>query len=93
MHHAHIDISLLDARPPKTDILDDRHDALEQEGPEELHGGRLLDVFDAFIDGQAHHFEHFARLEAVTHQIAGLDEEFLALIALGIGQGGIVIAQ
>ena len=93
VQHAHIGIGLLDLRTPQADIFHHRHDALEEERAEELVHLRLLSPFDAFLDRQAHHFIDFPGLETVPHVIAGLDQEFLALVALGLGQVRIIIAQ
>ncbi len=47
----------------------------------------------AFLGSRPERLPHLHRVEAVAHQVAGLEQEFLALVALLLGQLRIVVAQ
>ena len=45
------------------------------------------------VDRQPERRPHLLGLEAVAHQVAGLDRELLALVALGLGELRVIVAQ
>ena len=53
----------------------------------------IVERLEALLDVEAGRFPGLDRLEPVAHQVAGLDQEFLALVALLLGQLRIVVAQ
>ncbi len=51
-------------------------------------------MLGAFLDRiEAERLPHLHRIEAVAHQVAGFEQEFLALVALLLRQLRIVVAQ
>ena len=85
--HAHLRERLLHARAPQADILDGRHDAAEEAAAERASCcSEVVDVLDAFLGRQAEPLPHLRLIEAVAHVVAGVDDELLALVALGIAE-------
>ena len=53
----------------------------------------MLRCGEALGDRQPEVLPHLLLVEAVAHVVAGLDHELLALVALGVGQLRVVLAQ
>ena len=58
------------------------HDAGEQQGAEHLLEGGLVGEFQALLHRVAERLPDLVLAEPVTHQVAGLDHELLALVTL-----------
>ena len=81
---AHLLVSLAIFGTPETDVLDHRDDASEEPRAVLLHESRLRACTSAHSSHrQAERLPHLLGLEAIAHQVAGLDGELLALVALG----------
>ena len=84
VHHAHLGERLLHARAPQADVLHRRHDAAEQAAAEGVHLlGIVVDLVQ-HLGGQAEPLPDFRLVEAVAHEMERLDDELLALVALGV---------
>src|SRR2546422_6596501 len=92
-HDAHVGVRAPDLRAPEADVLDRRHDAAEERRAELAHHLRSLDVRDALLDREAEGLPDLLGEEAVAHEVAGLDRELLPLVALGLRELRIVVAQ
>src|SRR5579872_6510164 len=68
--HAHILVSGTDARSPKADILDGRHDTAEEPGAELPHHLGFHHDLGAFLGRKPEAFPHFELIEPVAHVIA-----------------------
>src|SRR5262245_8701742 len=84
VQHAHVGVGLLHPRSPEPDVPDRGDDTGEEARAELAHlvGGERR--VDALFDGQPQPLPHLALIEAVAHVITGLDDELLALVALGV---------
>ena len=79
--------------PHRPMSLQDRHDAHEEEAAEralQLAGRRRS---SATSSGSPSVRPHLLAEEAVAHPVAGVDAELLALVALGLGELRVVVAQ
>src|SRR5579859_7744215 len=91
--HAQVGERVPDLRAPQPDVPDARHDPGEQQGPERLLHRRLVSEIHALVDIEAEPLPDLLGAEPAVHQVTALDEEVLALGALGLGQLGVVVAQ
>ena len=72
--------------------LEDRHDAQEEERPELAHHLAVLDVL-ADLVREPDALPDLLAEEPVAHQVARVDAELLALVALGVGELRVEVAQ
>ncbi len=86
LDRAHRRERLLHARAPQADIAHRRHDAAEDPAAEQLHRLGPVDDVEAFLDRQAEPLPDLELVEPVAHVPARLDDELLALAALGVAQ-------
>jgi len=79
-------------RGPEPDVLQDRHDAHEQVAAEHALRLAVADVGPHLV-GQVEALPDLLAQEPVTHAVAGVHAELLALVSLGGGELGVVVAK
>src|SRR5581483_5099990 len=81
-----VDEGLLDRVAPQTDALDDRDHPGEELLAVDRHDVGLLHELQALVDVEAEVAVELLGQDAVPEEVGGLDDEVLALPALGLGQ-------
>ena len=91
--HPHVGEGLTHLRTPQADVLEGGHDPGEEQGPEDHLALALLDVGDAGLGVVAEPFPQLLAEEPIAHPVAGIGAELLAVVALGLGQLRVVVAE
>ena len=84
---------LRDARTPQPDVLHRGDDPREDARAERFHVLRALDGLEALVDRKTEVLPYLDLVEASAHEVASLDHELFALVALDVRELGVDLAE